>query len=759
MPKQTVLSFDTETTGLDHHHGARPYYVTICRDDGTQAWWEWDVDPLTRKVRIVEDDLDEVQEEFEKADVLVAQNGKFDVHALTQLFQDRGRTFRFDWSKLEDTLVAGHVLASNHPHDLTTMVLEHLGRNVQPVETALERACNEARKTCRLKRWRGVLSDWRVARHGLPEMPSAKKGSGGKSSRGGEHESNWKYDAWLPRAIAERLGYPEDHSWRTVLRDYSNTDSASTLALWMRMERLLKDRGHRKLYREQLKLCRITWKMERRGVTASEANWRRVHERCAAEVERTSGRCMEVARKHRVRCQECEGSGSGPDTLFGAGCPACGGEGSASFDLVLPKGAINGSLKTFCLDVLKLPKVRNPKSKTGEPTLDSKNAIPHWQRVLPEGDALDFVNALAARREHGTALTFLESYRRFWLPLEEGSENGLSGFKVLHPSLNNCGTDTLRLSSSNPNGQQVSKRKAANLRSVFGPAPGREWWSLDAENIELRIPAYESGQRELIDLFENPGPPFWGSEHLLNFSVVYPDLWEAAVDKVGIEEAGKWVKEEHRDTWYQRVKNGDFAIQYGAVNRADGVGTADRTFGRPGSQSKLEQRFHGKTALNRRWVEVARRTGRIETMPDRTVDPEHGYPLLVGRSSWGESSPTQPLAYRVSGTACWWMRRAMVRVDERLERWEAEDPRGWWMVLSVHDELGLDFPRGRGGKPWLTNLGKIMVIKRLMERGGTDLIPPVLTPVAVTYHPDNWGEGVSMRDELKKLEATCNKSR
>ncbi|KKK85693.1 hypothetical protein LCGC14_2770740, partial [marine sediment metagenome] len=76
---------------------------------------------------------------------------------------------------------------------------------------------------------------------------------------------------------------------------------------------------------------------------------------------------------------------------------------------------------------------------------------------------------------------------------------------------------------------------------------------LDAENIELRIPAYEAGETEMIDLFERPDdPPYFGSAHVLMFSVVYPAEFQALKDK-------EWNVKKHEPVKYGRVKNGDFA--------------------------------------------------------------------------------------------------------------------------------------------------------------------------------------------------------
>jgi DNA polymerase I-like protein with 3'-5' exonuclease and polymerase domains len=306
------------------------------------------------------------------------------------------------------------------------------------------------------------------------------------------------------------------------------------------------------------------------------------------------------------------------------------------------------------------------------------------------------------------------------------------GWMILRPQLNPTGTDTLRCSSNNPNEQNISRQEGFNLRQCFGPSPGREWWSFDAKNLELRIPAYECGEKELIDLFERADePPYYGSEHLLNFSVVYDDLWYEALRDHGIEEAGPWIKD--HSPWYRRCKAGDFAVGYGAFGE-----TADRAFGRPGSRAKLMARFAKKESLNREQIAFAESHGYVETIPDEEVCPERGYPLLCSRSEWGRISPTIPLNYHVQGTAMWWMMRAMVKVDEYL-RTLPGDP---FITLQVHDELVLDFPVGKGKKPHLTNLPRVRKIASLMESCGQAI--GVSTPVSIEYHSQGWDEGITL---------------
>lgn len=725
-----MISLDTETTGLDLRHGALPFFVTMCDEDGNNTYFEWDVDPLTRKSHVLEEDVDEIAELLSPncTGQLVLQNTKFDVQALTQIRPEFGEYWR--WGDTDDTLIAGHLLASNQPHDLTTMALIYLGINIKPYEDAVKKAATEARAIARSK-----FPDWRIAKKGLPEMPSAK-------------DSVASFDMWLPRAIAQELNYPDDHPWWRVLAEYSNADSAVTLPLFKAQLAEIRKRGLEAIYRERLKCLEVAFAMESRGVTANRSRLEELRKEFKEES----------ASRERV----CENIAADYD-----------------YGLVLPKGGRNKSLDTFVFDVMKLEKVYDPKAKTEGPSLSSKIAIPHYLATLPPRSMeYKFIEALAYKRKRDTGISYMDGYERYWIPLGIYNDRGEQLWYNLYPSLNPTGTDTLRWSSSDPNEQNISKKGldvrcgdcdgegcsacddtgkvAMNLRYIFGPAPGREWWSLDAENIELRIPAYESGESLLIDLFERPkDPPYYGSTHLLNFHTVYPDIWDKGVKKVGLEKVGPYCKETYADTWYQYCKNGGFAVQYGAVEKEHG--TADRAFNRPGSHARLKARFSKLDKLNQHWIDFANRYGYVETIPDRSVDPSRGYPLLCSRNNWGGILATVPLNYHVQSTAMWWMMRAMTRVYEFLQQLNRSRKilrqivkRATWdgvgadygIVMQVHDELVFDFPKGEGSEPWRTNLPIIERIQGLMRQGGEDIGIP--TPVGRKYHADNWSKGLSV---------------
>lgn len=463
------------------------------------------------------------------------------------------------------------------------------------------------------------------------------------------------------------------------------------------------------IFDERMKVLPIVAAMERRGVSISKPRLDELRGRFKAQAAEAGERMLAIAAER-------------------------------GFALDLPKGASpNKSLRQFCFDVLDLPRVYDPKSKTGEPTVGQK-AVDEWRVTLAEGDALDFVLASSKRAKRCTQVAYADGYERFWLP------GGGPDWKVLHGNLNPTGTVTLRFSHSRPNTGNVSKQSIAcftclgddkecpecggrgvepwNLRYPFGPAPGREWWCLDYENIELRIPGYEAGERKMIELFERPDePPYFGSYHLLIASIIWPDeFWPLAEERDAF-------KNKYKATLYQWTKNFNFAKQYNC-----GQATGDRAARKRGAFDAVESELHAVTALNRKYVEDANKLGFIETLPDKTVDPSRGYPLLCTRNERARVKPTEPFAYHVSGSAMWCTMKAMNRCAPQLAAWTADDPRGYWLAMQIHDELVFDFPAG--GR---ANLPKVRKLQMLMSESGDDIGVPL--SVAVTWCPHDWSKG------------------
>lgn len=715
-----MISLDTETTGVDFWHSAIPYIVTSCDLETKQiTTFEWFVNPLTRQPEVPDGDLDLVRQLIESADQLALHNAKFDCHAVKRLLPE----MEWPWHKTVCTLIAAHLLGSNLPHNLTDTCVLYIGHDIQPLEDAVREETIKARKLAKKQ-----FPTWWIAEEGDPRMPSVK----GSSKR--DEDKPWKNDMWLPRCMARELKYKPDHPWWHVTRRYAEGDSEATCMLAPALLREIADRKLDKLFRERMRLLPIAAEMEDKGVSVSLTRLNELQRRY--ETDRAAAERECVAAAGTVPCKKCPTAAS----LFPTVCKNCNGRGLVPKMAEVPGGTSN-LLKEVLFDDLQIKPIGW--TDTGEPKV-TEESFTFWQSELPDDSrAFKFVKNLALHRKLTTFLNYLMGYRRFGIIDDE--------WLHLHMNLNPTGTSTLRWSSYNPNSQNISTKEDTDghsLRHVFGPAPGREWFSLDAKNLELRIPAYEAGETEQITLFENPDqPPYYGSNHLLNFHTVYPDIWEAEQREVGFELVGPHIKKKYDGSWYKRCKGGGFGLQYGGQDK-----TVDRAFGRPGARAKVAGRFariHGPGGLNARCIAHADRHGWIETLPDKSVDPERGYPLLVTRTEYGSARPTVPLNYRTQGTACWWIGRAMVRVAEfftDLNRGLRFEGRAWdggyRIILQVHDELDIDCPSGARRKakpPWSYNLPVVRQVKELMEMGGRDIGVP--TPVDVGYHQHTWAEG------------------
>jgi DNA polymerase I-like protein with 3'-5' exonuclease and polymerase domains len=569
------------------------------------------------------------------------------------------------WDKVQDTLFADHLLTSGAWHDLTNQAWRWLGVDIRELEEAIGNAAKEALKIIKSK-----FKDWRIARKDPPDpgLPSAK----------GE-EKLWKWDMWAPRALAIETKAPPDSHWWTALQDYSTTDSAVTLPIWKAQKAALEERGLDKIYALRRKLIRIIYNMESRGVTVSRERMDEMFSQFSTETEEHGKACIALS----------------------------GGKVEE-----LPKNGTNKAMRELLFDDWKLPPLKHS-DKTGVPSCD-KDTLDYWLNTIPASKPQHrFVAHLKDKRKLDTSLSYMRSYRRYGIPLDWKS------FFRLHPWLNATGSATLRFSSANPNEQNISKLDDYNIRYTFGPLPGREWWSLDYENLELRLPAYEANERVMIDLFEKPdAAPYFGSYHLLVCHILHPQLFEQCLRD------GVSFKDRYKATWYQWTKNGNFAVQYGAQEYS---GTADRAYHLPGAQAQIESRLTEIKKLSLQMIDFANDNGYVPTMPDREVG---SYPIQTARGKWGKVSPTIPLSYHVQGTAMWCMCRAMVRCDEYL----SELP-NHFTIMQVHDELVFDFPKGRTPT---ANLPKVLKLKALMEESGKDIGVPLKVDYA--YHPHNWAK-------------------
>ncbi len=236
----------------------------------------------------------------------------------------------------------------------------------------------------------------------------------------------------------------------------------------------------------------------------------------------------------------------------------------------------------------------------------------------------------------------------------------------LHTTFNQTVAATGRLSSSNPNLQNIPVRTTLGrkIRAAFVPAtPGDLMVSADYSQIELRILAHLSQDPGLVEAF-----------------TAGADFHAATAARVFDVEPGGVDAEQRR-----RAKAVNFGIVYGIS--AHGL-AASLDIGRAEAQLMIDRYFEAypgvRTYLDQT-VERARKDGYAVTLfRRRRLIPELSSSNYNLRSFGERTAMNHPM----QGSAADIMKLAMIEVDRRLR---AEGFRSR-MVLQVHDELVFEAP-------------------------------------------------------------------
>ena len=230
----------------------------------------------------------------------------------------------------------------------------------------------------------------------------------------------------------------------------------------------------------------------------------------------------------------------------------------------------------------------------------------------------------------------------------------------LHTSFNQAVTATGRLSSSNPNLQNIPVRgdDGREIRRAFVPEPGCIFFSADYSQIELRIMAHLSGDEHLIQDFRD------GKDiHAATAARIY---------KKPLEEIDR---DERR-----KAKTANFGIIYGI----SAFGLAERMeVSRTEAKELIDNYFQTypkvRTYMDSS-IAAARERGYIETeFHRRRYLPDITSRNAVVRGYAERNAVNAP----IQGTAADIIKLAMVRIDRRFQ---AEGIRSK-MILQVHDEL------------------------------------------------------------------------
>ena len=235
----------------------------------------------------------------------------------------------------------------------------------------------------------------------------------------------------------------------------------------------------------------------------------------------------------------------------------------------------------------------------------------------------------------------------------------------VHTTYNQTITATGRLSSSNPNLQNIPTRSELGhtVKTAFTVAPGSVFVAVDYSQIELRLLAHLSGDAHLIAAF-NEGEDFHAETAARVFGVPVDEVTPAL---------------------RSRAKAVNFGIVYGQqayglsqsldIPMAEAREMIDRYFeAYPGVRTYLD-----------RTVADAKQTGFAETLFGRRRPIPELKMRVPAQRAFGERTA---MNHPMQGTAADIIKIAMVRVARRLR----DEGFGARMILQVHDELDFECP-------------------------------------------------------------------
>jgi DNA polymerase-1 len=271
----------------------------------------------------------------------------------------------------------------------------------------------------------------------------------------------------------------------------------------------------------------------------------------------------------------------------------------------------------------------------------------------------------------------------------------------LHTSFNQAVAATGRLSSSDPNLQNIPVRTEIGKRIREGFVPqdaGRKLVSADYSQIELRILAHLSGDAHLKEAFVHDADIH--QETAARVFGVMPEL----------------VTSEMR----RQAKAVNFGVIYGisafGLSRNLGISNAEA--------SRFIDQYFEKYPGVRAWIDATLRQAAQDGYVATLLKRRRYVPELTSRNvSMRRAAERIAMNTPVQGSAADVIKLAMIRLDQALENTDAR------LILQVHDELVVEAPVQSA--PEIASM-----VKQIMEEA-IELDVPLKVDVGIG---DNWAE-------------------
>ena len=238
----------------------------------------------------------------------------------------------------------------------------------------------------------------------------------------------------------------------------------------------------------------------------------------------------------------------------------------------------------------------------------------------------------------------------------------------VHTSYNQTGAETGRLSSSDPNLQNIPARTdlGREIRKAFVAAPGHLLLGADYSQVELRILAHISGDPTMLAAFAK------GADiHAHTASLIF-----------GVPE-DRVTKEQRRV-----AKMTNFAISYGVT----GYGLAQRTSLDQETATKFIEAYFRTYPKVKEYIEQTKEFARAHGYVETLLGRRRYFPQLTSKGRVSQNirlaAERAAINHPIQGTAADIIKIAMIRLHRRLK----EEGLRSAMILQVHDELVLEAP-------------------------------------------------------------------
>ncbi|MEA3450237.1 MAG: DNA polymerase I [Patescibacteria group bacterium] len=276
----------------------------------------------------------------------------------------------------------------------------------------------------------------------------------------------------------------------------------------------------------------------------------------------------------------------------------------------------------------------------------------------------------------------------------------------VHTSYNQTITATGRLSSNNPNLQNIPVRTelGREIRKAFVSEKGYSLVALDYSQIELRLAAHYSGDKKMVEAFK---------DNMDIHTATAAEINQVSIDKVEPE-------------MRREAKAINFGILYGQGPHGLSQ-TADIPYVR--AQEFISAYFEKFKSIKKfidDTIEQVKVDGHVCTLMGRVRHfPEINSSVAMVRKAAERMAVNMPL----QGTAADMLKKAMIEVDEEITSKGCDISDDVKMLMTVHDELIFEIKNSLVEKT-------VPKIKKIME----EVIKLKVPVVVEAKQGKNWGE-------------------